>query len=341
MTKSTARIILLATALLAGISLLIWKISSGGDTGTAQQTPVSVPELDTVPSGEPPLAAITIPRDIPVEGYFRYMDSLVTRYDSITPYPLSEYLIVRANPRILDSLENTDYYRCMERGNFVLDQRKMIILRAGDTLYLPGVKYAAALLEKMNNTSLDINIPAFELRIKEGDSTLYTFPVRVGKNKRKFLVMAGGTVDLRTHTGEGSIVRVNRNPVFYDPVTGKQFKFTKRDDGKTTLMPQIPWIEPEINGHRYGQMIHPTTNPSTLGKPASNGCIGTREGDAWRIYYYAPLGTRVVIRYDLTAISAQGDTLRYRDVYDFGKSGKQAALSLPPLLPSGKCWCLP
>ena len=52
---------------------------------------------------------------------------------------------------------------------------------------------------------------------------------------------------------------------------------------KVTKLPQIPFIETEINGIRNGQLIHPTTNPETLNKAYSNGCIGTKEADAWVI----------------------------------------------------------
>tara|TARA_R110000868_G_scaffold409972_1_gene696732 strand:- start:162 stop:455 length:294 start_codon:yes stop_codon:yes gene_type:complete len=71
--------------------------------------------------------------------------------------------------------------------------------------------------------------------------------------------MGDRITDLRTRTGEGQIVDYRRNPVFYNPVDGKRFYLTKRDDEQTTLMPQIPWIETEINGVRNGQLIHPTT----------------------------------------------------------------------------------
>jgi L,D-transpeptidase ErfK/SrfK len=77
-------------------------------------------------------------------------------------------------------------------------------------------------------------------------------------------------------------------------------------------MPLIPWIEPKLGGRRTGQLIHPTSNPKSLGKAYSNGCIGTREADAWRIYYHAPLGTRVVVRYDLRV----ADTIRLKDIYN-------------------------
>ena len=122
--------------------------------------------------------------------------------------------------------------------------------------------------------------------------------------------------DLRTKTGIGSIVKHVKHPDFYNPVDGKRFYVTRRDDGKTTMMPQIPWIETEINNVRNGQMIHPTTNPNTLGKAYSNGCIGVGEADAWMIYYYAPLGTKLRIRYDLETYDEGKVIFVLRDIYN-------------------------
>jgi len=272
---------------------------------------------------EPPFAKIPVQKEIAIRDFFQFLDKIVQENDTLSPYKLSENLLLRANPWILDTLVNTDYYIQMSRGNFVYNQQKMIVLKPGDTLLIPGPLTAAALFEKMANTRLDINIPAFEMRILERDSLLYTLAVRVGKSQKRYLEAAGHTVDLRTRTGKGEIIRVNRHPIFIDPVTGKKFKFTQRDDHQTTLMPQIPWLEPAINGQRYGQMIHPTTNPRSLGKPASNGCIGLSEADAWRVYYFAPLGAKVTIRYDLQEINAQGDTLRYDDIYQLWRAGKK------------------
>ncbi|MCA0236071.1 MAG: L,D-transpeptidase [Bacteroidetes bacterium] len=303
--------------------------------------PVSVRTDSTAPF-EKPAFSIPITQPVTIERYFSFMDALVRQYDTLVPYALTEHMLVRANPWIIDSLENTDYYRQIARGNFVADQRKMTILQTGDTLILPGPKAANLLQSSIQATSLDINLPAFRLRIMEKDSVLYDFPVRIGKNQKKYLALAGGNVDLRTHTGTGEIIRINRRPVFFDPVTGKQFTHTKRDDQRTTWMPLIPWIEPAIDGNRYGQMIHPTTNPRTLGKPASNGCIGLKEADAWRVYYYAPIGTKVVIRYDLFEESNTGDTLRYKDVYPPRVSRKKVVGKSVVALYSGDnqdCWC--
>jgi len=80
-------------------------------------------------------------------------------------------------------------------------------------------------------------------------------------------------------------------------------------------LPQIPFLETEINGMRNGQLIHPTTNPITLEKAYSNGCIGTKEADAWVIYYYAPVGTKIAIRYDLNIKDSMGKKIVLKDIY--------------------------
>ncbi len=273
-------------------------------------------------STSPPLPAISqqpprfvIKNDIPIRTYFEFMDSMVHLLDSLLTYPINEYLIVRTNPWIIDTLENTDYYRLMEKGQFVYDPQSLIALRKGDTLVIPDSTQVSLLQHQMNNTWIDINIPEFKLRIKEFGKTIFSFPVRVGRVEMKFLEMAGQEVDLRTRTGIGKIVRVERDPVYINPSDNKIYKTTGRDDGKRTKLPRIPWIEPELNGQRFGQLIHPTTNPVTLGKAYSNGCIGMREADMWRVYYYAPVGTKVEVRYDLEVVNEWGDTLKFRDIY--------------------------
>jgi len=256
-----------------------------------------------------------VERNITIADYFGYMDSLVERYDTIVPYPLSEHLLVRANPWIIDVLADTDYYRMMERDSFVYDQKKMIVLRDVDSLVVPDSINASRIIARMNKTWIDVNIPEFKLRIYEDSTLLYAFPIRVGQSRERYLAMGDRITDMRTMTGKGEIVRVEKNPKFYNPVNGKQFYSTKRDDEKRTMMPRIPWIETEINGLRYGQMIHPTTNPKSLGKAYSNGCLGVKEADAWVIYYYAPLGTPITIRYDLKVRDSTGNERILADIY--------------------------
>jgi len=258
---------------------------------------------------------VSVSKTITIENYFEYIDSLVIEYDSLTNYPLTEHLLVRSNPWIIDTLANTDYYRMIERGSFVYDQRKMFVLWAKDSLMIPDSIRAYRILNTMKNTFIDVNIPEYKLRIYQDSLLLNTFPIRVGRNAKKYFAMGDKITDLRTITGKGQIVRHERDPDFYNPITCKRFFLTKRDDEKTTIMPQIPWIETEINGVRNGQMIHPTTNPKTLEKPYSNGCIGTKEADAWIIYYHAPIGTPITIRYDLKIRGEDKKEQVLKDIY--------------------------
>lgn len=258
---------------------------------------------------------VQVPKDVRVGEYFTYIDSLVKAHDTLVPYGLSEHLLVRNNPWIIDTLANTDYYRMMARDSFVYDQRQMIVLPEGSTLVFPDSLKALKLLDAFAKTKIDVNIPEFTLRIFQDSTLLYRMPVRVGQDRQRYLKMGDRVTDLRTKTGKGTIVRHAKDPDFYNPVNGKRFYVTNRDDGRKTLMPQIPWIETEVNGIRNGQMIHPTTNPKSLGRAYSNGCIGTSEADAWIIYYHAPLGTKLEIRYDLETTDQDGNPVLLDDIY--------------------------
>jgi L,D-transpeptidase ErfK/SrfK len=262
---------------------------------------------------------IIVQKQILVEQYFPFLDSIVLKYDSITSYKLSEHLLVRANPWIIDTLSNTDYYRMKARDSFVYDQKKMIVLPKDAVITIPDSSEALKLLNSFKNTLIDINIPEYKLRIYEDSTELFKFPIRVGKNEKKYLKMAGRDMDLKTITGHGTIVNHFRNPDYVNPVNGHQYFVTNRDDKKVTKLPQIPFIETEINGIRYGQLIHPTTNPETLEKAYSNGCIGVKEADAWVIYYYTPIGTKIKIRYNLNVFDETGNKLTLEDIYGFNK----------------------
>ncbi|WP_053990983.1 L,D-transpeptidase [Mangrovimonas sp. TPBH4] len=269
---------------------------------------------DTI-SPEKAWRTININRDVTIEHYFKYVDSLVKQYDSLTNYPFTEHLLIRANPWVIDTLFNTDYYRMKARDSFVYDQKKMIVLPKGNTLIVPDSLTANKILAAFKNTLIDVNIPEFKLRIYEGQMKLYKFPVRVGRRETKYLKMSDKIEDLRTKTGEGHIVAHNKQPRYVNPATNHEYFVTRRDDNQVTKLPLIPFIETELDGQKYGQMIHPTTNPVTLEKAYSNGCIGTRESDAWIIYYYAPIGTDIQVRYDLETVNKEGDTLILKDIY--------------------------
>ncbi|MDG1730346.1 MAG: L,D-transpeptidase [Algibacter sp.] len=262
---------------------------------------------------------IKISHDVIIENYFQFLDSITKTYDSLVPYKLSEHLLVRTNPWIIDTLQNTDYYRMKARDSFVYNQKKMIVLPKGAIITIPDSLKAIKLQNSFKNISIDVNIPEYKLRILKDSTELFEFPIRVGRDEKKYLKMAGRVLNLKTKTGSGIIVKHVRNPSYYNPVNGHQYFVTKRDDDKITKLPQIPFIETEINGLRNGQLIHPTTNPITLEKAYSNGCIGTKEADAWVIYYYAPIGTKIKIRYDLKVMDRNGKNLVLKDIYGLNK----------------------
>lgn len=260
---------------------------------------------------------IEITKDITIADYFPFMDALVKIGDSVLNYPISEHILIRYNPWVIDTLANTDYYRMIEKDSFVYDQRKLIVLPKGAVLKIPDSTTTCEILKDFEQTRIEVNIPEYRLRIFRDTVLLYSFPVRIGQHRILYLAMGNRETDLRTKRGIGAIIKHVKNPNFYNPVDGKQFYLTKRDDEKTTVMPQIPWIETEINGIRNGQMIHPTTNPITLEKAYSNGCIGTSEADAWVIYYYAPPGTRIEIKYELTPNYLNKKNTLLKDVYGY------------------------
>ena len=259
---------------------------------------------------------VKVKHDVFVENYFEYLDSIVQKYDSLTPYKLTEHLLVRANPWIIDTLQNTDYYRMKARDSFVYDQKRMIALPKGNSITIPNSGIANSILDAFQNTILDINIPEFKLRIYQDSILLHEFPVRVGRDEEKYLKMSGRVQDLKTKTGSGVIVSHVRNPRYVNPANNHEYFVTNRDDKKVTKLPQIPFIETEINGLRYGQLIHPTTNPITLGKAYSNGCIGTKEADAWVIYYHAPIHTKIRIRYNLNVLNSKNEKIVLKDIYN-------------------------
>jgi L,D-transpeptidase ErfK/SrfK len=282
----------------------------------------------------------TVKKDVDIRSYFEFWDSLLTELAAEHPYPLDEYVLVHANPWLIDTLAHTDYYYQMASGHFVEDPQAMLALQQGQQLLIPDSSQAAELRQWLQQMKLELNIPAFRLRLLNGDSVLDEFRVRVGQNRQRYLAMAGREVDLRTQPGEGYIVRINRNPIFINPKDNHRYETTLRDDGRRTKLPRVPWIEPELDGQRYGQLIHPTTNPATLGKAYSNGCIGVSEGDMWRIYYHAPVGTPVHFYYALQEVTPAGDTLRWRDIYPaFAPHRQGQAAVSPPLLVSGLQLC--
>jgi len=302
-----------------------WCFSFGACSNMERKLPVSfsIDSLPPISNFENSHASYWIcAHETAMNTFLETLDTISLRISEMSDLDISEYHLVHANRWILDSLISQDYYKAMQAGRKIIDTREIIILHQGDSLRIPSKSEVDSISLFLASITIDVNIPEFTLRIMADNQMLYRCICRVGKNERKYLALAGHEVDLRTPIGEGSIVRIERNPMYMNPVDGHRYTSTRRDDGTYTALPRIPFLEPELNGIRYGSLIHPTTNYSTLGKAISNGCVGLSEADAWMVYYHAPLGTRVRFRYDLEVIDSTGQRKTLRDIYQKNTSPK-------------------
>lgn len=311
------RILFYSPTLLCVVVVLFLAACTGRrDTTDLQPDSTEVEPIDTfetVPEAEREYYEVT--GDVMVRDYFRWTEAILDSINRGRSYYIDEYVLVHANAHIIDSLRNTDYYFLKDQGVASPDPTDHRFIARGERLYIPDSIQVERILEDLDHTYIDINIPEYKLRIVQRDRVVGEYLIRVGKNERRFLAMAGREVDLRTKPGIGRIIRVNRSPLFINPRDNRRYAVTRRDDDVVTKLPNIPWLEPELDGIRIGQLIHPTTNLSTLGKAASNGCIGLREADAWSLYFYAPVGTEIIIRYDLEVEGPDGQVIMLENIY--------------------------
>lgn len=306
--------------LVNGCALYVLLILFFGCSRTKTEPPSGLPvAIDSVvvlsqEENIPEPVYAVVKRNVLMKNYFFFIDSLSdTTFHSRSV--LNEYLLVNANPWIVDSLRSLDYYTQKKKGVFIYDQSKQIILHKGDRLIIPDRTTIATITLKLKSNRIDLNIPEFRLRVVQDHDTLLTCPVRIGRNAEAYLELYQRDVDLRTPIGKGEIVNVRRKPKYIDLQSGEEYVETNRDDGRRTKMPIIPSLEPSINGMCFGKIIHGTTNPKSLGKAYSHGCIGTSEPDIWSIYYLCPPGTKVNFRYDLEIKNQNGKILELKDVY--------------------------
>ena len=279
---------------------------------------------------------VEVEQDVCLKEYFQWITNTLrdlNRKGCI----IDEYDLIEANPWILTQLRESDYYLLKAKGVSIDDILAVTVLKKGQMLDIPDSAELAQIRTDRLHTYLDLNIPEFKLRIYRHNKLLHELLVRVGKNDTTYLAMVDQVVDLRTKPGKGEIVRVIRQPTFINPKDNRPYKVTRRDDNQVTSLPNIPWLEPELNGILHGQLIHPTTNQRTLGKAASNGCIGLSEADAWTVYYHAPVGTKIIIRYDLKVRDSLGMESVLPDIYpERSQYFKKISPAAPP---SNICDC--
>lgn len=261
----------------------------------------------------------TLKKDIKMKNYFSYIDKLVEKYNDTLEYDISEYTLVHNNPWIIDTLAATDYYYQKSKGIIDLNQREKFILRKGTVLHIPTKSQNDAILFNLSQNYVEINIPEFTLNIYNSGLLIYQALIRVGRNESRYLKSIDRYTDLRTKTGSGKIYSTEKNPTWINPVDGHKYTETTRDDTVRTKMPITPSMMINLNKIISGQLIHSTTNPKTLGKAYSNGCMGTNEFDIWHIYYLAPINTPINIKYELHPYEG----IELEDIYSKDKHKKR------------------
>ena len=281
----------------------------------AQKEGVILDATNSHPPSSPYLDTLVVNEKVKLGVFFHWGDEIVQEYTPSTADSLTVRHLIFSNPWIIDRFRETDYYVQAEKGIHVYDQRESVILFPGDQVRIPNDSIRMAIDCLLSSIELDINIPEFTLRILENDTIHHKIRVRVGKPGTTYLPYLEKAIQTKTVLGEGVIVSINMAPEFLRFSSGEKITHTRRDDGKLTLMPEIPALEPSIGGRRLGQLIHATTNPNTLGKAYSHGCIGTSEADAWLLYFYTTVGTPLTIRYDLVVEDSLGIQQVLDDIY--------------------------
>jgi hypothetical protein len=141
-------------------------------------------------------------------------------------------------------------------------------LRAGMSLKVP-----------LETLSLIVDKSAFRLWLLLGDCHIVDYRVGLGK-------------DERTPEGTFSIRWKTKNPTWTDPKTGRVLMF-----GDPDHVIGSRWLGfATADGARTGFGIHGTTEPDSIGKNLSEGCVRMKTEDIEDLFELVPEGARVVVR---------------------------------------------
>ena len=171
------------------------------------------------------------------------------------------------------------------------------VVRPGDTLIGIASKYNTnyEFIVRINNKHRTSIRVGERLKILKGNVTVlvdksdYTLTLLLDGHFIKQYPVGTGKSD---KTPEGKFIVDNKliNPVWYSP-DGLIYQF---GDPKNILGTR--WIGFEDKKGLYGYGIHGTTDPDTIGKEMSNGCIRLRNEDVEDLFDYVKAKMTVVIQ---------------------------------------------
>ncbi len=174
---------------------------------------------------------------------------------------------------------------------------EIYVVQRGDTLYDIARKYETTigLIMWASEKARPTIRPGDRLKIPRGKVKLilqksrFRLIVLFNNNYVKEYAVAIGHSD-KTPTGAFIIDEKVENPDWYAP-DGKVHKFGSKENILGTR-----WLRFKETSQYAGFGIHGTSEPDTIGKPASAGCIRMLNGEVEELFSVVPRGTEVVIR---------------------------------------------
>ncbi len=150
-------------------------------------------------------------------------------------------------------------------------------LKAGDTLTVPLENVLPAAAHK----GIVINLAQMRLFYFADDGTVQTFPISIGRE------------GWQTPSGSTAIVLKRKHPTWTVPAS------IRAEDPKLPATvppgPNNPLGQYALNLGWAGYAIHGTNAPSSIGKPASHGCMRMYPEDIERLFAAVAVGTPVTV----------------------------------------------
>ena len=181
---------------------------------------------------------------------------------------------------------------------------RSVVLRRGDTYthvarrfrQQYGIRVGTGMLEKINRrpakrlrAGQSIKVPeeALSLVVIKSDYRLY---VLLGKVPVAHYPVGLGRDDL-TPEATFTVAGKAKNPVWTDPRSGKVFRY-----GQEGHMVGSRWLGFYQDGRRTGFGIHGTSEPESIGKSRSDGCIRLHNRNVEALFDLVPEGTIIHVR---------------------------------------------
>lgn len=174
---------------------------------------------------------------------------------------------------------------------------KTYTVQSGDSLSEIAAKFQATTdgLRRINSLKSDAIQPRMRLRILTGKLRIYVdksdFRLWATVDDRIFLEFPVGTGRNNATPVGTFVIRVRqKDPAWWRPGESP----IPADDPRNIL--GVRWLGFEDTPQHVGFGIHGTTDPSSLGKESSAGCIRMRNEDIELLYDFVRYGTEVVVR---------------------------------------------